>query len=283
MKRHQLVALFVLVMVISVSGVWLAGMTRARLAMTEAELERRENAIILEDPKYEELDEMEIAEEWLASTPMVDWDDQTLKLWVHTYVDQVRTETGADTTKVLYDLTVEYAIYNLLLVEGKVEYQGEMVWFSEVPPSDWHYYLEQKTYSQCLQEVIYYIENGGQRPRWVCGDFARFYVGLLRTMGFPAYIERVQKWDLIADEAEGASHVRVVMIDPETRIAYFSDPTWGAISVPRMRILYYKMSERLYRFGNYDETQYEIRCFGILGELGPEKSPDTGAWWWTVP
>ena len=220
--------------------------------------------------------------EWLASSPMIDYDDPELVSWVEHYVEESGAQTPEDIDRVLYDLATQHAIYNTEVVNGQVEYKGEIIPFIDLPNNDMGYYVDKKPYSQCLRELIDYLEHDGPQPTWLCGDFARFYVGLLRTMGFSAYVEITRTWDLVAEDWTSSNyHARIAVIYPGTQTMYFSDPTFGSSSgSERGRLIFYKLPATAYQTAeHYDMTsqqsRYEVRYTEIMSEEIPLHRPDS--------
>lgn len=181
-----------------------------------------------------------LSSDWLAKTEMVDWSTDS---WTDDWCDYL-TDTGSrrrsfsNLVEAAYNSTVEYARYNSDLLDSYVPYGGSArIRVKDIPNADLAYYVPQYTFSELLDQVVDYINNGGSRPRWTCGDYSRFMTGLLRSQGIPAYIETGYQ------SSTGRYHTRVAVVDEDNRRIYYSDPTFGVTSGNKSKWMWLTWSE----------------------------------------
>ena len=188
-----------------------------------------------------------LSSDWSRSSEMVNWKSVDSR-WTD-YLTDGSDRSFSGIVESAYGSTVAYAKYNTELVNS----------IKNVPNADLGYYVPQYTFSEMLDQVSKYINDGGNAPRWTCGDYCRFMVGLLRSQGIPAYIE------FGSQGSTGRYHTRVAIVDTSTGRIYYSDPTYGVSSGDKSKWMWLTKSEY-----DYDYTQGYIST-----EVMPTKRPAT--------
>lgn len=190
-----------------------------------------------------------LSSDWSANSEMVDWASVDTR-WTDYLTDTgTNSRTFSAIVEASYNSTVAYAKYNTELVNS----------IKNVPNEDLGYYVPQYTFSEMVGQVSRHINDGGNSPRWTCGDYCRFMVGLLRSQGIPAYIE------FGSQGSTGRFHTRVAAVDTASGKIYYSDPTYGSSSGQENKWMWLTKSEY-----NYDYTQSYISS-----ERMPTKRPST--------
>lgn len=201
----------------------------------------------------------EVQSSWKNGSEMIESDDAQMKQWAEYWIKAAGAKTEDEKARALYDAVVKYMQYDTSAVEKWVNYNGQSVQVKNIPNADLGYFVTQKSALTCLKEISSYINNGGSKPKGLCGDFARLYAGLLRSVGIPAYVE-------IGVTVSGNTyihHARTVLIEVSTMRAYTSDTCYGASSGNASK--YYKMTSTTYK-DNYTRTN-------IYAERTPSKTP----------
>ena len=160
---------------------------------------------------------------WQNSTDMVDvsfrdWE----KEWVEWMCSTDRHSTFSEIVEGAYNATVEYAEFNYDAYSKKVNYDGRTKRVENLPKKEMYKYLPQYTFSECLNQVIKYVDNDYRsryQPEWTEADYARFMVGLLRAQNVPAYI-------IVGTQGDRYTY-RVAMVDSHNNRVYYSDPARG--------------------------------------------------------
>ncbi|MFV0485091.1 MAG: hypothetical protein ACK5MU_02600 [Candidatus Saccharimonadales bacterium] len=206
-----------------------------------------------------------VSSSWLAKSEMVDWStDSWTRDWTDYLTDTGRSNpTFSQIVEAAYNSTVEYARYSTTLLDSYVTYDGKSVQIKNIPNADLAYYVPQYTFSELLDQVSDYSNNGGSRPRWTCGDYARFMVGLLRSQGIPAYIE------IGYQSSTGRYHSRVAVVDESNKRIYYSDPTYGITSNNTSKWMWLTWSEY-----SSDYSQSYISTEKLPSKQPPAVNPD---------
>ncbi|MFV0485092.1 MAG: hypothetical protein ACK5MU_02605 [Candidatus Saccharimonadales bacterium] len=166
---------------------------------------------------------------WQNSTDMVDvsfrdWERE----WVEWMCDTGKSNPSfSEIVSATYDATVAYAEFNYDAYSKKVTYNGRSTRVEDLPKSEILAYLPQYTFSECLDQVIDYVNDsyrGRSQPEWTESDYARFMVGLLRAQNIPAYI-------IVGTQGTLDRYTyRVAVVDSANNRIYYSDPARGIMT-----------------------------------------------------
>lgn len=194
---------------------------------------------------------------WTDASEMVESDNVWAKSWAEYWIEQVGAKTDEEKAKALFLAATASMDYDYDTVYRNVNYNGKTMMVKEVPNGDLGYFIEQKSYLKCAQEASAYYSGEIAKPKGLCGDYARYMVGMCRAVGLPAYVE-------IGKMSDGTYHARVVVIFPSTMTAYYCDPCWASSAKDTMK--YFMMSAATYN-DNYTQGS-------ISSERRPVKVPE---------
>jgi hypothetical protein len=189
--------------------------------------------------------------EWLASTQMIDWRNYEVIVRVDRWLKEAGAETDDEKSRALYDIVLK-AGYNSDVFQQEVEWEGELIRLALLPATAQAFFLEEKSFMTCFREMIAYLDEGGPRPLWFCGDYSRFHVGLLRAAGISAAVS-------VGRTSGGVLHARVMEArlmsegNASWALIYYSDPTFG--STTGLSDKFFHMTQEVFSLGGISSSR----------------------------
>lgn len=170
------------------------------------------------NPKTESVSR--IRSDWTDSTKRIDWKDDVM--------------TRAFVESLVADVSGEFkearAVFNFII--SNVDYSSDV--------------KTQRTYSELMKKVAQRYVGDIGRPSMNAEEISVLYVGMLRTLGIPAYVE--------SGTRNGWDHAWVVTILSKTK--YWNDPARAESQGSSHVETYYQMSANTYRSNYWAEGGY---------------------------